>query len=640
MASTTPDNIQYPVGTDQVAPLANHFKNLADSTQAALNTKPDTTELPDVITHLNAADYIKFDTTYTGGSTQPGMLNWNDTDGTLEFQLKGGNVTLQIGQEQVVRVKNDTGAALANGKAVYISGSNGVNLLASYANAGAENTSSQTIGITTEEIGSNQHGFVTTFGLVRNIDTNNLVEGAAVWLDTTNGGLTATRPAAPNHGVLLGFCLRKSATVGVVFVRVDNGWELDELHNVSITSPADKQVLAYEASSQLWKNKQATGGVTVGASAPANPNPGDAWFDSNDGTLYVWYVDTDTSQWVQVQANSALEASILARLGSLEAQAIAYGSPSINYLINGAFDIAQRGNSVSVAGNGYGIDRWTNNSNVTNTVSQQTTGVPNGSNYVVRVAPASSGVTNFYQMMETLNAKQLWGKTITFSGKIRRNASLTQNMAVAIEKSSTVDAGLGAAWTNIGSFALTNSLMPTGTTSADWYSFSVTVAIPADGTANTLRFGINSGTLPTGAYYELAQMQVEAGSTTTSFRRNQPNIQAELAACQRYYWRLASGAYNNTYFGAASFWANQSFYCPLIFPVPMRATPTGSISSLSHLGVLALNTNMSVTDLVATGTSAQGGFYSGVASAGSAGQSGTLWLGSGTGGWIEFKAEL
>lgn len=207
--------------------------------------------------------YVQIDTTPPVTETNAvGKLIWNDTDGTLEFGAKGGNVVIQLGQEEVVRVKNDSGSAYTGGEVVYISGSNGTNLLTNLANASSEATSGNTIGLVTEPIASNNHGFVTTFGLIRNVNTLHLTEGAPVWLATTAGGTTSTRPSAPNHGVMLGFCLRKHAVNGVIFVRVDNGWELDELHNVLITSPTNGQALVYDSAAGLWKN------ASVSASDP------------------------------------------------------------------------------------------------------------------------------------------------------------------------------------------------------------------------------------------------------------------------------------------------------------------------------------------------------------------------------------
>jgi len=96
---------------------------------------------------------------------------------------------------------------------------------------------------------------VATLGLVDNIDTSALTEGAAVYLSpTVAGGLTSTKPSSPNHMVVIGFCVRSQANNGVLFVKVQNGFELDEIHNVKITSPQDGQVLKYQSSTGLWIN--------------------------------------------------------------------------------------------------------------------------------------------------------------------------------------------------------------------------------------------------------------------------------------------------------------------------------------------------------------------------------------------------
>lgn len=208
--------------------------------------------------------YLQVDTTppvtETGGV---GKLVWNDTLGTLEFQAKGGNVTVQIGQESILRVKNDDTGTLTAGTVVYSSGSDGTNMLVKRASASSEPTSADTIGVATEDIAV--HGFVTTFGMVTNINTSALTEGATVWLSTTAGSMTSTRPTAPNHGVALGLCLRKHATNGVVFVSVNNGYELDELHNVLITSVAAGDLLMRNAGNTLWVN-QPQSAITIAQS--------------------------------------------------------------------------------------------------------------------------------------------------------------------------------------------------------------------------------------------------------------------------------------------------------------------------------------------------------------------------------------
>jgi microcystin-dependent protein len=100
---------------------------------------------------------------------------------------------------------------------------------------------------------------------------------------------------------------------------VPGNFHLEWLHDVSITSPLDKQVIKYDAASSLWVNGVASGGVTTGTTPPASPNAGDAWYDTTDGLLYIWYVDANSSQWVEVKANSALETTLLTRVATLEA---------------------------------------------------------------------------------------------------------------------------------------------------------------------------------------------------------------------------------------------------------------------------------------------------------------------------------
>jgi len=210
---------------------------------------------------IDANDTISIDTvprlifysnqTYSGGV---GAMRWNSDDGTLDLGLKGGNVTLQLGQELVQPVKHATNAGLDNGKVVYITGSSGDNKTVLYARANDEATSANTLGLMTETVTGGNKGFCTTFGLVRNINTSNLTEGGAVWLSKdTAGAMTAVRPEAPNNGVFIGFCVRKHASVGVIFVNVQNGYELEELHNVYAPSPTNGQVLTYVSSNSRWE---------------------------------------------------------------------------------------------------------------------------------------------------------------------------------------------------------------------------------------------------------------------------------------------------------------------------------------------------------------------------------------------------
>lgn len=201
------------------------------------------------------ADYV--DVRSTGAATGAvGRLKWNDTEGTLDLGLKGGNVTLQIGQENVLYVKNDDIVPLTDGMVVYISGANGANLLVKRALADSDLTSAATIGVVTEPLALNGQGFITVFGTVRGLNTNAFTEGDVLYLSpTVPGKLTNVKPVAPEHLVTVGYVEKKSAGNGEIFVKIDNGYELDELHNVRITDPvANGSLLEYDSILKVWKN--------------------------------------------------------------------------------------------------------------------------------------------------------------------------------------------------------------------------------------------------------------------------------------------------------------------------------------------------------------------------------------------------
>lgn len=209
------------------------------------------------------AGQVEFDQTPTG-TAGVAVMRWNDQDGTADLGLKGGNVTLQIGQEQLTRVVNKTGSNLleANYQAVRISGAQGNRLKVDLAQANNDANSADTLGIVTETILNNQEGFITTSGLVRNIDTTGSIQGET-WLDgdmlylsgTIAGQITNIKPTAPIHTVIMGYVVRAHATQGQIYVKVDNGYELDELHNVAITSVANNDILQYDSATSLWKNE-------------------------------------------------------------------------------------------------------------------------------------------------------------------------------------------------------------------------------------------------------------------------------------------------------------------------------------------------------------------------------------------------
>jgi hypothetical protein len=164
---------------------------------------------------------------------------------------------------QVVRfyVKNTTGTTIPKGSAVHVSGATGDNALISLASATSDPTSSKTLGITAEAIANDAFGYVIEAGYLTDIDTSATTAGAAVWLGDTPGSLVfVTPPAKPSHAVYLGVVVRVQAINGSILVKVQNGYELNELHDVNAGSPSNGQALVWQSSTSQWVNQTVSSG--------------------------------------------------------------------------------------------------------------------------------------------------------------------------------------------------------------------------------------------------------------------------------------------------------------------------------------------------------------------------------------------
>lgn len=197
------------------------------------------------------------------------------TTGQILAKIDGTNYNTEWIDNTTDQVQHEVkaGEALTVGNAVYVSGATGTNVVVSKALATSDALSSTTIGIMAESVAHNQFGTMVQLGTVTGIDTSSATAGDPVWLSgSVAGGLifgAANKPQAPVHIVFLGVVVRAHATLGEIFVTVNNGWELDELHNVKITSPSNGQVLTYDSATQLWVNSSETGDISaVNVTAP------------------------------------------------------------------------------------------------------------------------------------------------------------------------------------------------------------------------------------------------------------------------------------------------------------------------------------------------------------------------------------
>ena len=167
-----------------------------------------------------------------------------------------GGVASKISQEVV----NNTGGTLYKGQVVYANGAVGASgqLRVGLSSNSAESTSSKTFGIMEDTVADGAIGTVITEGLIEGIDTSSANPGDPVWLGSTPGsviyGLT-NKPHAPQHLVFIGIVTRAQQNTGSIFVKVQNGFELDELHDVYINGKQNNQVLRYNATTGLWTNQ-------------------------------------------------------------------------------------------------------------------------------------------------------------------------------------------------------------------------------------------------------------------------------------------------------------------------------------------------------------------------------------------------
>jgi len=265
---TSKDTLINPQPTDSPE-LVSHAAQHANANDAieALETKVGVNNSADATSH----DYkirtlesyaISYETAQDAAGALLGHTNHTNLIATYDDVLN--EVRLSVAAPDVARTiyqtaKNETGATLAKGKPVYVTGSVGASgkIKVGLASNVAEAQSSKTFGFTAESISNNGEGQIITEGLLSDINTVGGADGDPVWLGASGSlifGL-ANKPVAPAHLVFIGIVVRGgNANNGSIFVKIQNGFELQELHNVLIQSPANNNALVYDSATSLWKN--------------------------------------------------------------------------------------------------------------------------------------------------------------------------------------------------------------------------------------------------------------------------------------------------------------------------------------------------------------------------------------------------
>jgi hypothetical protein len=352
-------------------------------------------------------------------------------------------------------------------------------------------------------------------------------------------------------------------------------------------SPTDGQVYGnyvWSASTGAWLSKGVTQTTAVTSDVPpSNPKAGDMWYNSTDGVMYLYYYDGNSYQWVQFKNDASFSSALGPRVDSLEANA------NTNYIINGAFDIWQRGTSFTnpASFTGFTADRWLqgfDGTGATRTWTQQThtpgaapvAGLEGA--YFLRLAQTVAGTGSSYNMLyhRVEDVRSLAGQTVTLSFYAKAGASLTMP-AVDLEQSF----GSGGS-ANVYTGVANNISVGTS-----WTRYSYTVTLPSIsgktiGASSWLGIRIF---MPVNATFtfDIWGVQLQAGAIATAFHRNAPSLQAELAACQRYYWRM-NAVNTNQYFCGGVAETTSTVYGVIRFPQVMRIAPTADFSSYANFG--------------------------------------------------------
>ncbi len=252
-----------------------------------------------------------------------------------------------------------------------------------------------------------------------------------------------------------------------------------------------------------------------------------------------------------------------------------------NPILNGAYDIWQRGTSVVGAGGGaYTTDRWMLYAGGQGTVSRQvtndTTNLP-AIQYCARVqrnnASADTTVIPFGQSLESSNSIPFAGKTVTLSFYARKGANYS-SASDALSVTLATGTGTDQNFLSAGYTGSATPISQTATLTATWQRFSYSATLATTMTEMAVRFQFTPvGTAGAADFFEVTGVQVDVGSVALPFRRAMNTLQGELAACQRYYWRSTPGGAYNAY-GNGGTISTTGAYLAIPFPVFMRTNAT------------------------------------------------------------------
>ena len=181
---------------------------------------------------------------------------YNSDQGSLVVYNDEADIALNVGQEQILSVRNTSGQPILNGTPVFISGSIGNRPRIFPAKAedhtNIEYHTDHIIGLATHDIEHNSNGYVTTFGLVNGVNTNAFTAGDVLYVSTVSGQLTNVRLAPPIDIIQVGYVVRRQNN-GSIFVSPREPIHFKDISAVSgSTNPSNGATLVYDSVKRVW----------------------------------------------------------------------------------------------------------------------------------------------------------------------------------------------------------------------------------------------------------------------------------------------------------------------------------------------------------------------------------------------------
>lgn len=231
---------------------------------------------------ISNTSYIDFNTSPSVPSPTGGTLYYDSSENALSYKplTDQNDVTVNLGQESLVRVYNNSGAQINNGQAVHITGSTSGTPTVALANASKLGTTfteglAQSSGVATHNIPNGEYGFITNFGIVRDLDTSTFVVGRELFLsDTIDGGITddPSSIAFTSRISVLGWCLTSDAINGKIYVKIENENQVQ-----SLTQKEVNVLLGNTISTGVYEYT----GATTASTTTINVAPMRGWLVSN-----------------------------------------------------------------------------------------------------------------------------------------------------------------------------------------------------------------------------------------------------------------------------------------------------------------------------------------------------------------------